>query len=153
MQKTERAAGEIIFRCKEEWDKCQLSQWCRKITALNKLAGQQGGLKKVAKTATVDYLKEEAQADYREDNDPETGEGDWYDDCAKKDAAKDGQNVQPDHIHEVQLGGDVDGPFKWLDASVNGSVGATINNTKTKKRERIHKFTRVCDRVCPPKGT
>jgi hypothetical protein len=146
MAQATKRLDEITFKCKDEWTPCQKKQWCAKIKDLKKLAAKQpGGLSFKNVTAKMKRAKKNAQARYRNNNPPEQNKGEWTDECAKKTK----KPVQPDHIHEVQLGGHVDGPLRWLDSSVNTSVGATIENAGAAGVNPVRKFKSVCSPPCP----
>ena len=63
--------------------------------------------------------------------DPTTQEEKFYDDCAKTDKPLE-NNMEADHVLEVQLGGRVAGPFLWLDAEVNQSSGRQIRSARSR---------------------
>jgi hypothetical protein len=112
--------GVVILKCKDEWDSCQKKQMCTKAHTLNKTAP----LKKQAITPAIKAAKKKYQADYRTSN-PIPG-GQWSNDCAKTN----GKPVDADHVIDVQWGGNVKGPFEYLDMSVNRSIGKQMDLSK-----------------------
>ena len=111
------ASGVIKLKCKDEWDDCQKKQMCTKVASLNKSTP----LKKQPVTPAIKAAKKKYQAQYREEN-PIPG-GSWTDDCAKTN----GKPADADHVTDVQWGGDVKGPFEYLDMSVNRSIGKQMD--------------------------
>ena len=78
---------------------------------------------------------DKAAAKFREDwnNDPKNKtdptKNKFYHECAVK-SGKIGPEMQPDHTHEIQRGGHPSGVnnsnLRWLDSSVNGSIGSSL---------------------------
>jgi hypothetical protein len=120
---------------KASWDCCQMKQFCAKLDAVNEQA-KRGKLTtdpaslQARNSARGEKLfrKQWNEAPYAYQ--PMVHK--FYHPCAAKKAAENeykiGSEFQPDHVHELQLGG---APtdfknLKWLDSSVNQSLGATL---------------------------
>lgn len=114
--------GVVEVVCKDEWDDCQKKQMCNKVKSLDS-AAKEGGLTRRPVTPRLKKAKKSWQAKYRRDNPPPGGE--WTDECAKHS----GRPVQADHVVDVQWGGNVKGPFKYCDASVNMSIGSQMDKS------------------------
>jgi hypothetical protein len=115
--------GEVEVKCRDDWDDCQKKQMCGKVASMNKAVAQHGPLHKRDVTPQLKKVKASWQAKYRRDN-PVPG-GKWTDDCAKTN----GKPVQADHVVDVQWGGHAKGPFEYLDASVNMSIGSQMDKS------------------------
>jgi hypothetical protein len=142
--------GEIELECNPDWDDCQKSQMRAKVREMNKSIEAQGGKTTLRKPSPINVAAaERAQARYANnwDKDYETGKfsspdqepcnqpTQFYHPCAEEKANGDplGANMQADHIMEKQMvGGRAEGPFRWLDASVNGSSGSQIKAIRKK---------------------
>ena len=145
-----KVIGPIEIKCNDDWSDCQKEQACSKIRRMNtraKAAGP-GGLENISKTSPSQRLVYEANraegnefaADY---------DGDRYAaDCMKPTqgrAENSGRPMNADHIQEIQFGGGAAGPFMWLDASVNKSIGTQLN-----KRGNVTHLTGVTAANCAP---
>ena len=155
MAQQTKNTGPITLKCDGSWDPCQKKQFCAKIKIMNermKADGNQYWQKRPV-TPEMSVQKATHQKAYRKANPPEQGQGDWTHDCAKADVASGKRQVEPDHTREVQLGGNVAGPFLWLDSEVNNKMGRDICNktkkTKTRKNYRVTGFKGVCKPKCP----
>jgi len=127
-----KKVGPIEIKCSDDWTDCQKKQACSKIRRMNTRAqaAGPGGLRNISKTrrwrAIYEANRDEGDrlaADYNGNAyahpcmNPPTG------------AQNGGRDMQADHIHEIQFGGDPAGPFMWLDQAVNGSIGTQLNKT------------------------
>lgn len=140
-QQAPTGVGIIVLECEDGWTPCQKKQMKAKASAMDKLAKpKQGGLS----TRGTSQLRKRAkgwQAKYARDWNKSNPKGWWpsqnpanqpsqfYDDCAKTDDPL-GAGMEADHIQELQLGGHVAGPFRWLDGEVNGSSGRQIKKAR-----------------------
>ena len=126
-----KVVGPIEIKCSDDWTPCQREQACSKIRRMNKRAkaAGPGGLKNISKTSARDRVRYEANraegddyaADYNGTNNASP--------CMAGSPPNEGRPVNADHIHEVQFNGDPAGPFMWLDAGVNKSIGTQLNKT------------------------
>jgi hypothetical protein len=131
-QAVKTATGVIIVNCKKGWNKCQKQQACSKIRRMDSRAKNSptGMLENIAKTNPAGY------PDIRTAGNTHAAAYDGTNlahPCmavTQGRAANQGRPMQADHIHELQFGGAAEGPFMWLDASVNGSIGKSLNNNK-----------------------
>jgi hypothetical protein len=133
-QATLTLTGIVELKCKPEWDDCQKKQMCTKVAALNKAAP----LQKRSLSAAVKRTKKSWQAKYaREWNNPispvwpsfsrpKGGVSEFAHPCAETN----GKPLQADHMVDSQWGGHAKGPFQWLDASVNTSIGSQMDKTE-----------------------
>jgi len=113
----------VTCRCRDDWDECQKKQACAKIKALDNAAKNKQARKRPL-TPRLKKAKKSWQAKYWRDNPPPGG--DWAHECAKTN----GRPVQADHCVDVQYGGKVKGPFSYLDASVNMSIGSQLASSE-----------------------
>jgi hypothetical protein len=134
-------AGVIVLRCKDKWTDCQKKQMKAKAAKMDAIAKQKGSLNtrstagQIRKTA--DTWAAKFARDWNKPNpkkwpsfsDPSKQDTHFYDDCAKTDDPK-GNNMQADHVLEVQLRGHVKGPFLWLDGEVNTASGRQIKSAR-----------------------
>ncbi len=135
-QATETSDGVMQLECRSDWDDCQKKQMCAKVAALNKAAP----LKKREVSPATKRVKASWQKKYAREcpaatgianpspvwpdfAKPKGGDGEYADPCAKTN----GKPLQADHVVDTQWGGHPKGPFQWLDASVNTSIGAQMN--------------------------
>jgi len=109
-------SGPVTLKCDDEWDDCQRRQMCAKLDSLNDTAP----LTRREVSPRLKKAKKSWQAKYRRDNPPPGGN--WTHECAKTN----GRPIDADHVVDVQWGGHVKGPFEYLDASVNRSVGSQM---------------------------
>jgi len=165
---TQAAPSDVVkLRCKKEWDDCQKRQAREKVRRLNELANRTGGLERaIPKVATGDrdaadfwagkFRKEFERISNGQMNPGEAKSGatgrpdDFMDPCLEqkwqkmKRDGKEGEfwdTVSPDHVQDIQLKGNPEGPLKWLDRSVNESLGSQIKNSKVNK---VRKFILDC---------
>ncbi len=148
---------EVDKSAKKDWDCCNLKEFCAKLDAVNDQA-RRGKL-------TTDPTRLQARNASR-------GEGrfrrQWneapyawqplqhkfYHPCAAKKAAQNdyriGREFQPDHVHELQLGGAATNfkNLKWISRSVNASLGPTL----TRFDPAVHTGGVVAD-CCPAEET
>ena len=119
-----KLVGPIEIKCSDEWTKCQKEQACAK-------AAGPGGLANISKIPSR-RLAYEANRD-EGDRLAAAYEGSNYAapcmQATQGRAENGGRPMQADHIMEIQFGGAPAGPFMWLDASVNGSIGTQLNKT------------------------
>lgn len=141
------APGVIVLECDSTWTECQKKQMQAKADAMDasakKKIAQTGkglqtrpvdkplGLAKASwqKKYALDWNKANPEGWHDPAADPSKQASQFYDDCAKTtnpQAAK----MQADHVLEVQLGGRVMGPFRWLDEAVNRKSGRQIQDAR-----------------------
>jgi hypothetical protein len=123
-------AGDIKLKCNTDWDDCQKKQACAKVKHMDTLAkNTPGGLGRVTKLAPASYPRLRAQGDYAAAKQLENPTvNDFADDCMK-DPPNNKKRMSPDHFHEIQYGGHPDGPLRWMDSSVNSSMGTKLGKT------------------------
>lgn len=121
---------------KQSWNCCQLKQFCAKLDSVT----QQTKRGKATRDPGVVQARNRAQGEGRFRAMWNAGPQSWqpihhkfYHPCAADQAAQNdyqiGNEFQPDHVHELQLGG---APtdfknLKWIDTSVNRSLGSTLS--------------------------
>lgn len=132
-QPTVVATGPVELTCRDDWDDCQKKQMCAKVAKLNKAAP----LTKRDLSDRTKRVKASWQKKYRLEWNrtpspvwpafakPTGGDVEYAHPCAKTN----GKPLQADHIVDAQWGGHPKGPFQWLDASVNMSIGAQMNGS------------------------
>lgn len=130
-----KKVGPIVIRCSDDWTPCQREQACSKIRRMNtraKAAGP-GGLKNISKqilnASTRDRIRYEANRKEGDEYAADYNGTHYASPCMKGPPVNAGRPREADHIHEIQFNGDPAGPFMWLDASVNGSIGTQLNKT------------------------
>ncbi|AUM13760.1 PAAR-like domain-containing protein [Ketobacter alkanivorans] len=150
--------GTITLKCDEGWDDCQKKQMQAKAKKLDALAKQnkmkprntyangkptlarKNGNGWAAKYAR-DWNKP-APSGWNDKYNPAKQDAQFYDDCAKTNDPK-AKKMQADHVHEMQLGGNAQGPFLWLDKEVNEASGRQIKE-KLKKNPDPTGFEADC---------
>ena len=127
----------IELECDPTWTDCQKKQMKAKAAKMDAIAKKRPGGLRTRGTVKLSAAKASWQAKFARDwnkanpkgwwgfSDPSKQKDHFYDDCAKTDDPL-GAGMQADHVHEVQLGGHVGGPFLWLDGAVNGASGRQI---------------------------
>lgn len=136
----------------EPWSECDYKQFCAKIEEVKKQMEpdsgaiepgyefKRGASKKARREGNA------AAADFREEwNTNQSGmsedqkKADFYDDCAYEEAdnGADVTKFSPDHVHEIQLGGSILGPFKWCKSYVNESLGGHMRAVKPDQHTSI----------------
>jgi hypothetical protein len=149
--------GVIVLECEEGWTDCQKKQMKGKADAMDAAAKKSKGGLPSRPTTHLSHLKSGWQKKYARDwakaaprgwpesRNPAKQDSQFYDDCAKTDDPL-GAGMQADHVVEVQVGGNVGGPFKWLDGDVNGASGRQIRSARAAGIERPTGFTTTnCD--------
>jgi hypothetical protein len=98
----------------------------KKAEALDKLAKHKGSLSFVKVTKQNKRNARWFQKQFRKMIGPKV----YLESCAdnNKDSNGKARKVDADHVLELQLGGHQAGPLRYLDASVNRSSGAQLNN-------------------------
>jgi len=129
------ASGVVRLKCKSEWTDCQRKQFCSKVRHLDREARKakeagKGGSWWRPISDKMKLEKENAQARFKRKYRKPAADSKYYDKCAKKSNKK----IQADHKRDVQMGGNVNGPFLYLDASVNTSVGRQIDSVRPRPR-------------------
>lgn len=129
----------------DPWTPCDYKQFCAKIEEVKKqMKGDPGAIQPGQQFARQSdrKLRREgngAAADFREEwNSKQSSMSEsqkksaFYDDCAYEEAKKgaDVTKFSPDHIHEIQHGGSILGPFKWCKSYVNSSLGSTLQQVQ-----------------------
>lgn len=118
---------------KKDWDCCQMKQFCAKIDSINKLAKR--GKLQTSNLQARNAARGEGLFRQKWNEAPYAWQPihhKFYHPCAKdKAAANDyhiGPEFQPDHVHELQFGGGATDfkNLKWIDTSVNRSLGSTL---------------------------
>jgi hypothetical protein len=144
-----------------KWSKCDYDQYCAKVAEVNKQLNNDTDAissNPVARTATAGAIREAgnvAAAAFRSAWKEVVPLGmmsrtekkaHFYHDCAYDDSneGRDVSTFQPDHVQELQLGGDISGPFKWLTSHVNGSIGSSLQHVDPAKHKAI------VTNCCPP---
>jgi hypothetical protein len=127
----------IVLECDPNWTDCQKTQMKAKAARMDAIAKKKVGGLQTRGTVKLSAAKASWQKKFARDwnkpdpsgwyafSNPSKQGGHFYDDCAKTDDPL-GAGMQADHVHEVQLGGHVSGPFLWLDGAVNGASGRQI---------------------------
>ncbi|MBU4263383.1 MAG: DUF4150 domain-containing protein [Proteobacteria bacterium] len=154
--------GEIVLDCDPDWTDCQKAQLRGKVREMNKQLRAQGGKTKLRKPSpAMEAASGRAQRRYannwdkdyvtgkfaHEDQEPCNQPSQFYDSCAEEMDWDDAEGWDADHVMEKQLiGGRADGPFRWLDRSVNRSSGSQIKSIREKHGNvTVTKFrTRGC---------
>lgn len=143
---------------KKDWNCCQLKQYCAKVHELDTLARDPTvHVHDITGTQKYDIARAEGDQgakDFRKDwnNDPNKTQNPtknkFYHECAVK-SGQIGPEMQADHVHEIQRGGHPTGTnysnLKWLDSSVNGSIGSSLEQLP-------HNPTYVKADCCPAGG-
>ncbi len=137
-QQAPAGVGIIVLKCEDGWTDCQKKQMKAKAAKMDALAKQRTGGFSTRSTSQLRKIAKGWQAKYARDwnkanpagwpvasRNPANQPSQFYDDCAKTDDPL-GAGMEADHVQEVQLGGNVGGPFLWLDGEVNGSSGRQI---------------------------
>lgn len=146
------------LECDDDWDCCQRKQAMNKVKKMNKaLSETKGGWHYLADRTKYKprrargnlfaaRFKEEhiagelkdVQIEWKDDMAPELNSKDFMHQCAY-DEVKDmsdskrekhlKKNFSADHIREIQVGGDPQGPLKLLDKDVNEKLGRDLYNS------------------------
>jgi hypothetical protein len=137
---------------KGSWDCCQLKQFCAKVNELNQQAAN-GELKDITGTDLYDANRlagDKAAKAFREawNSNPKMRKNPtkskFYHECAVK-KGKIGEEMQPDHVHEIQQGGPPgESNLRWLDTSVNRSIQGHVG--------AIPEVVTAVDADCCPAG-
>lgn len=123
-------SGVIFLECRDHWDECQKKQMRAKAEALNVTAKRKGPLVfgkvtyKLKRTAG--WFQRNFRKRYKGSKDPKRYMVPM--DAKPCDPTNGGRPMHVDHVLEKQLGGNPAGPLRFLDASVNMSSGAQLNN-------------------------
>jgi hypothetical protein len=128
-------AAVINLKCEEDWDPCQKMQACSKVKHMDTLAKHTpGGLARTSKLNPADYAKNRMRGDYfakKALKDAAKGEGlnDYSHECLKypPNATR---RMSADHSHDISYGGDPRGPLRWMESTVNWSMGTKIGLTQ-----------------------
>lgn len=126
----------VTTSAKKNWDCCDLKQFCAKLDSINQLSERGKLTTDPAKIQDRNAARGEALFRQRWNEAPlawQPIQHKFYHPCAFKKAAEtdfqmNGQDWNPDHVHDLQFGG---APtdfknFKWLSSSVNKSLGQTL---------------------------
>jgi hypothetical protein len=157
-QQAPAGVGIIVLECEDGWTPCQKAQMKGKAAAMDQAAKTSKGGLQTRSTSKLRRAAKGWQAKYARDwnnpspsgwtvasRNPANQPTQFYDDCAKTDDPL-GAGMQADHIQEVQLGGNVGGPFRWLDGTVNGSSGNQIKAARARGITQPTGFTtKNCD--------
>ena len=148
-------AGVIVLECDPSWTDCQKKQMKAKAAKMDTITKEKGSLqtrstagaiRKAANSWAAKFARDWKKPDpnkstrWPESSDPSKQDSHFYDECAKSDDPL-ANNMQADHVLEVQLGGSVRGPFLWLDADVNGASGRQIRSARSKGNTSPTGFT------------
>lgn len=151
--------GVMVLECDPSWTPCQKAQMKAKADKLdgvakgNKARGRntsrdgrptiqrKNGNGWAAKFAR-DWNKAAPQG-WPDSSNPSKQQKHFYDDCAKTDDPL-GDNMEADHVHEMQLGGRAQGPFLWLDREVNGASGRQIKEQRKQTPNPAAVTTKNC---------
>lgn len=149
--------GEVRLKCEDGWSDCQKKQMKSKAAHMDALAKQKPAglstrstsqLRKIAGGWQKKFARDwnrPAPTGWPPSRNPANQPSQFYDDCAKTNDPL-GADMEADHVQEVQLGGNVGGPFRWLDATVNGSSGSQIKSARSKGNTNPTSFsTENCD--------
>ena len=141
-QQAPTGVGIIVLKCEDNWSDCQKKQMKAKASSMDTLAKQKKGglstrptsqLRKAAKGWQAKFARDWNKPNpkgWPESSNPINQPSHFYDDCAKT-ANPLGAGMEADHVQEIQLGGRVAGPFRWLDGVVNGSSGNQIQAARS----------------------
>jgi hypothetical protein len=141
--------GEVqVVKCnvessaKRDWNCCQMKQFCAKLAAVSEQTRRGSTTRDPANIEKRDRRRGEELFRTRWNEAPlawQPIQHKFYHPCAARQAAQNGYQIgeefQPDHVHEIQLGG-APTDFKnlrWLDTSVNQSLGATLTSFDPQK--------------------
>jgi hypothetical protein len=129
---------EVETTAKRGWDCCDLLQYCAKIAATNQLATQGKMTTDPSKIQARRAARGEKLFRKKWNEAPyawEPIQHKFYHPCAmdkarETDFQMNGQDWNPDHVHDIQYGGHPTNfkNLKWLSSSVNQSIGPTLNN-------------------------
>lgn len=148
--------GEITLRCLEGWSPCQKKQMKAKAEAMDVAAKKRKGGLKTRPTSQLRKIAEGWQRKYARDwntnrtmgwgsKAPCLQQSQFYDECARTDDPLEDE-MEADHVVELQLGGNVNGPFRWLDAQVNQASGNQIKSARARGITHVTGFkTENCD--------
>jgi uncharacterized Zn-binding protein involved in type VI secretion len=157
-QQAPAGVGIIVLECEDGWTPCQKAQMKGKAAAMDQAAKKSKGGLSTRSTSKLRKAAKGWQAKYARDwnnpnpkgwtvasRNPANQPTQFYDDCAKTDDPL-AAGMEADHIQEVQLGGNVGGPFRWLDGTVNGSSGNQIKAARARGITQPTGFTtKNCD--------
>jgi uncharacterized Zn-binding protein involved in type VI secretion len=130
---------------KKGWDDCQMKQFCAKLATVSKKKSRPAQVRN-ARQGENRFRKEFIAAPLSF----EPIHSKFYDPCAKEKAEEGGYKMgkafQPDHEHDIQRGGSATSfkNFKWIDSSVNSSVGQAV-----KAYEKSGKTGGIAADCCP----
>jgi hypothetical protein len=165
--------GVIHLRCDPDWNECQKEQAREKVRQLNRLAKENSGLVRRPTTGRIRNAGNAWAAKYRSDFDRQcagdppsrlnfTAEGvkgptgtreDFMSDCLYQQWLKSGKcesgfsplnQASPDHLQDLQWGGQVQGQMKWLDRDVNEKLGRDMNSEENADVDIATGFELVC---------
>jgi hypothetical protein len=152
----------VTTSAKQNWDCCDLKQFCAKLDSINESAARGKTTTDPAKIQERNSRRGEALFRQRWNEAPlawQPIQHKFYHPCAfQKARANDfqmnGQDWNPDHVHDIQFGGNPTDfkNLKWLSSSVNKSLGQTL----TPYNPDIHSggVSADCcpaeDNYCPP---
>lgn len=127
-----KVVGPITINCNDDWTPCQREQACSKIRRMNTRARNAGpgGLKNISKTSNRDRIRYDINRDAGNRFAANYDGANYAHPCMTAGGAVNaGRPMNADHIHEIQFKGGPAGPFMWLDAAVNKSIGTQLNKT------------------------
>lgn len=142
-QQAPTGVGIIVLTCESGWTPCQKKQMRAKAARMDAAAKQKGGLgtrgtagrlRKAANSWAAKFARDwnnPSPSGWPPFSDPASQQSHFYDDCAQTNDPL-GNNMEADHVQEVQLGGNVKGPFLWLDGEVNGASGRQIRAARSR---------------------
>jgi hypothetical protein len=137
--------GVITLECEPGWSPCQKAQMKAKANRMDQMA-KQGKLSGRATSAAGkptlarkngngwaakfarDWNKSNPSG-WSDRSNPSKQPQHFYDPCAQTGDPL-ANNMEADHVHEMQLGGHAAGPFLWLDRDVNGASGRQIREAR-----------------------
>lgn len=144
--------GVITLECDPSWSPCQKKQMKAKAAKMDAAAKKKGALSTRSTAGRIRKAANSWAAKFARDwnkpspkgwpsfSDPSKQDSHFYDDCAKTNDPL-GNNMEADHVQEVQLHGNVKGPFLWLDADVNGASGRQIRSARSQGNTNPSGFT------------
>jgi hypothetical protein len=121
---------------KQDWDCCDLKQYCAKIEATNQLSRQGKMTTDPSRVQDRNSARGEKLFRDRWNEAPlawQPIQHKFYHPCAfhrasQTDFQMNGSDWNPDHVHDIQFGGSPTNfkNLKWLSSSVNKSIGSTL---------------------------
>jgi hypothetical protein len=136
-QAVQSVTGHISLKCDPDWDPCQKQQACSKVKHMDALAkgATPPGLARLSKLDPPTYDKQRMKGDYwakklkKQALRGEDVANEYSHDCLRL-PPNNTRPVSGDHSHDISYGGDPTGPLRWMESSVNQSMGSKIGLTQ-----------------------